>query len=69
MTTKRYIYASVGVSFEILDSWFGYTGDEEPTEREIEEYDFLVIGIAPDKDSADGICRRLNDQNDEIIEL
>ena len=69
MTEKRYIYASDGVSFEILDSWFGYTGDDEPTEREIEEYDFLVIGLAPDQDAAEGICRRLNDQQDEIIHL
>lgn len=69
MTEKRYIYASVGISFEILDSWFGYTGDDEPTEREIEEYDFLVIGLATDKDAAEGICRRLNDQQDEINHL
>lgn len=69
MTEKRYIYASVGVGYEILDSWLGYMGDSEPTEREIEEYDFLVIGLAPDQDSADGICRRLNDQQDEINHL
>ena len=69
MTEKRYIYASVGRGYEILDSWFGYIGDEAPTEREIEEYDFLVIGLAPDQDSADGICRRLNDQQDEIKQL
>lgn len=69
MTEKRYIYASVGVGYEILDSWFGYIGDSEPTEREIEEYDYLVIGLAPDQDSADGICRRLNDQQDEINHL
>ena len=69
MTEKRYIYASVGVAFEILDSWFGYTGDDEPTEREIEEYDYLVIGLAPDQDAAEGICRRLNDQQDEINHL
>ena len=69
MTEKRYIYASVGRGYEFLDSWFGYIGDEAPTEREIEEYDYLVIGIAPDQDSADGICRRLNDQQDEINQL
>lgn len=69
MTEKRYIYASVGVAFEILDSWFGYIGDDEPTEREIEEYDYLVIGLAPDQDAAEGICRRLNDQQDEINHL
>lgn len=69
MTEKRYIYASVGRGYEILDSWFGYIGDEAPTEREMEEYDFLVIGLAPDQDSADGICRRLNDQQDEINHL
>ncbi|WP_296849086.1 hypothetical protein [uncultured Methanobrevibacter sp.] len=69
MTEKRYIYASVGLGYEILDSWFGYIGDEAPTEREIEEYDYLVIGIAPDQDSAEGICRRLNDQQDKIERL
>lgn len=69
MTEKRYIYASVGRGYEILDSWFGYIGDEAPTEQEMEEYDFLVIGLAPDQDSADGICRRLNDQQDEINQL
>lgn len=69
MTEKRYIYASVGREYEILDSWFGYIGDEAPTEREIEEYDFLVIGLAPDQDAAEGICRRLNDQQDEINQL
>ena len=69
MTEKRYIYASIGVGYEILDSWFGYTGDDEPTEREIEEYDYLVIGLAPNQDAAEGICRRLNDQQDEINHL
>ena len=69
MTEKRYIYGSVGREFEILDSWFGYTGDGEPTEREIEEYDYLVIGLASDQDAAEGICRRLNDQQDEINHL
>lgn len=69
MTEKRYIYAGVGRGYEILDSWFGYIGDEAPTEREIEEYDYLVIGIAPDQDSAEAICRRLNDQQDEINHL
>ena len=69
MTEERYIYASVGIGYEILDSWLGYIGDEAPTEREIEEYDYLVIGLAPDQDSADGICRRLNDQQDEIDRL
>ena len=63
---KRYIYAKVGIVYEILDSWFGYTGDDEPTEREIEEYDYLVIGLASNQDAAEGICRRLNEQQDEI---
>ena len=69
MTENRYIYESIGVGYEILDSWFGYTGDGEPTEREIEEYDYLVIGLASTQDSAEGICRRLNDQQDEINHL
>ena len=69
MTEKRYIYADVGIRYEILDSWFGYTGDDEPTEREIEEYDYLVIGLASNQDAAEGICRRLNDQQDEINHL
>jgi len=69
MTEKRYIYVSIGIGFEILDSWFGYTGDGEPTEREIEEYDYLVIGLASNQDVAEGICRRLNDQQDEINHL
>lgn len=68
-TAKRYIYAKVGIVYEILDSWFGYTGDDEPTEREIEEYDYLVIGRASNQDAAEGICRRLNDQQDEINHL
>lgn len=69
MTEKRYIYANIGIGYEILDSWFGYTGDDEPTEREIEEYDYLVIGLASNQDAAEGICRRLNDQQDEINHL
>ena len=71
MTGKRYIYADIGIGYgyEILDSWFGYTGDDEPTEREIEEYDYLVIGLASNQDAAEGICRRLNDQQDEINHL
>ena len=69
MTENRYIYESIGIGFEILDSWFGYTGDGEPTEREIEEYDYLVIGLASNQDAAEGICRRLNDQQDEINHL
>ena len=69
MTENRYIYAGIGIGFEILDSWFGYTGDGEPTEREIEEYDYLVIGLASNQDAAEGICRRLNDQQDEINHL
>ena len=60
------MYAKVGIVYEILDSWFGYTGDDEPTEREIEEYDYLVIGLASNQDAAEGICRRLNEQQDEI---
>ena len=69
MSEKRYIYVKVGIVYEILDSWFGYTGDDEPTEREIEEYDYLVIGLASNQDAAEGICRRLNDQQDEINHL
>ena len=71
MTEKRYIHADIGIGYgyEILDSWFGYTGDDEPTEREIEEYDYLVIGLASNQDAAEGICRRLNDQQDEINHL
>lgn len=69
MSEKRYIYASVGISFEILDSYFGYTGDDEPTEREIEEYDYLVIGLASNQDSADGICRKLNELYEENEQL
>ena len=68
MTEKRYIYIDMGIGYgyEILDSWFGYTGDDEPTEQEIEEYNYLLIGLAPNQDAAEGICRRLNDQQDEI---
>ena len=71
MTEKRYIYTDIGVGrgYEILDSWFGYTGDDEPTEDEIDTYDYFVIGIASNKDAAEGICRRLNDQQDEINHL
>ena len=69
MSEKRYIYAKVGIVYEILDSWFGYTGDDEPTEQEIETYDYLVIGLASNQDAAEGICRRLNDQQDEINHL
>lgn len=69
MNEKRYIYANIGIGYEILDSWFGYTGDGEPTEREIEEYDYLVIGLAPNQDAVEGICRRLNDPQDEINHL
>ena len=71
MTEKRYIYTNIGIGYgyEILDSWFGYTGDDEPTEQEIETYDYLVIGLASNQDAAEGICRRLNDQQDEINHL
>ena len=71
MTEKRYIYTDFGIGYgyEILDSWFGHTGDDEPTEQEIEEYDYLVIGVASNQDAAEGICRRLNDQQDEINNL
>lgn len=64
MTEKRFIYSS-GVGFEILDSYFGYIGDDEPTEQEIEEWDYLVIGLASNQDSAEGICRKLNELFDE----
>ena len=71
MTKKRYIYTNIGIGYgyEILDSWFGYTGDDEPTEQEIETHDYLVIGLASNQDAAEGICRRLNDQQDEINHL
>lgn len=71
MTEKRYIYTNIGIGYgyEILDSWFGYTGDDEPIEQEIETYDYLVIGLASNQDAAEGICRRLNDQQDEINHL
>lgn len=71
MTEKRYIYTNIGIGYgyEILDSWLGYTGDDEPTEQEIETYDYLVIGLASNQDAAEGICRRLNDQQDEINHL
>lgn len=71
MTEKQYIYTNIGIGYgyEILDSWFGYTGDDEPTEQEIETYDYLVIGLASNQDAAEGICRRLNDQQDEINHL
>ena len=71
MSEKRYIYTNIGTGYgyEILDSWFGYTGDDEPTEQEIETYDYLVIGLASNQDAAEGICRRLNEQQDEINHL
>jgi signal transduction histidine kinase len=65
MTEKRFIN---DVS-EILDTWFGYMGEEEPSEREIKEKDYLVIGVARSQRDAESICEKLNEQNKEIEQL
>lgn len=64
MTEKRFIN---DVS-EILDTWFGYMGEDEPTEREIKEKDYLLIGVARSQRDAENICEKLNEQNEELIE-
>jgi vacuolar-type H+-ATPase subunit I/STV1 len=53
---------------DIMDTWFGCYGDEEPTEREIKEKDYFLLGVAKSQDDAESICERLNEQNDELIE-
>jgi hypothetical protein len=63
MTEKRFIN---DVS-EILDTWFGYMGEEEPSEREIKEKDYLVIGVARSQRDAESICEKLNEQNKELM--
>ena len=63
MTEKRFIN---DVS-EILDTWFGYMGEDEPTEREIKEKDYLLIGVARSQRDAESICEKLNEQNEELI--
>ena len=64
MTEKRFIN---DVS-EILDTWFGYMGEDEPTEREIWEKDYLLVGVARSQKDAENICEKLNEQNEELIE-
>ena len=64
MTEKRFIN---DVS-EILDTYFGYMGTEEPSEREIKEKDYLLIGVARSQRDAESICEKLNEQNEELIE-
>ncbi len=64
MNEKRFIN---DVS-EILDTYFGYMGEDEPTEREIKEKDYLVIGVARSQKDAESICEKLNEQNEELIE-
>ncbi len=64
MNEKRFIN---DVS-EILDTWFGYMGEDEPTEREINEKDFFLIGVARSQRDAENICEKLNEQNEELIE-
>lgn len=53
---------------EILDTYFGYMGTEEPSEREIKEKDYLLIGVARSQRDAESICEKLNEQNEELIE-
>lgn len=65
LTEKRYMpYYE-----EVLDTWFGYDGNNEPTEREIKEKDYLVIGECKTTDDADNVCKRLNELNDENEQL
>lgn len=52
---------------EILDTYFGYMGTDEPTEREIREKDYLLIGVARSQRDAESICEKLNEQNEELI--
>ena len=63
MTEKRFIN---DVS-EILDTYFGYRGTKEPSEREIKEKDYLLIGVARSQRDAESICEKLNEQNEELI--
>ena len=63
MTDKRFIN---DVS-EILDTYFGYMGTEEPSEREIKEKDYLLVGVARSQRDAENICEKLNEQNEELI--
>ena len=65
MTEKRYMpYYE-----EVLDTWFGYDGINEPTEWEIREKDYLVIGECKTTDDADNVCKRLNELQKEKEEL
>ena len=65
MTEKRYM----SYYGEVLDSWFGYDGNNEPTEREIKEKDYLVIGECNTTDDADNVCKRLNELQKENEQL
>lgn len=62
MTEKRYI----SMYHEVFDTHFGYMGTKEPTEREIEEQDYLVICECKSRDYADELCKLLNEKEDEI---
>lgn len=64
MTEKRFMSDITNV----FDTWFGYMGENEPTEREIKENDYLLIGIAESQSDAESICEKLNELNDEVIE-
>ena len=62
MTEKRYM----SYYGEVLDTWFGYDGNNEPTEWEIREKDYLVIGECKTTDDADNVCKRLNELQNEV---
>lgn len=64
MSEKRFITDG---GFRVLDTWFGYMGENEPTKREIKEKDYHVIGEAMTTDDADNFCKILNEQSEEII--
>lgn len=50
---------------EIYDTWLGYMGNASPTEWEIKEKEYFLVGVTHHQEDAEDICKVLNELNDE----
>lgn len=63
MTNKRYIVDCC----EVMDTWKGEFG--KPSEQEIRENDYFIVGIAHEQREAEDFCDLLNEQHETIHRL
>ena len=54
---------------EIYDTWLGDRGNAPPTEWEIKEKEYFLVGVTHHQEDAEDICKVLNKLHEENEQL